>query len=228
MKNPWIEFVHQNSKLRFHTLDIDHVHAFNLAIANRKSFQLAGHLEPFPFLGNPKAPVLVLLANPGKSDEETSINFKLSKRKIQFSNDNLLHNNLDDLRFRLDSPEDRNLESTWFKTRTAKLVEATSIEAVVQNLFFVNFHAYHSKSWYPIPFTFYTQRYSFELVRKAISREALILMSRNTLGWLTAVPELVDYKNVYMFKSSRSVHITEGNLGKKVFNEVRKRIKSNL
>ena len=224
MKNPWIEFLQGKQNHRFHKLDAEHAFSFNSAIGGRKSFELASHLEPFPYLGNPKAPVLVLLANPGKSAKENSKTFKFSKSKLKLANANLLHKGTDDLKMRLHSPNDKTLESPWFKARTSKLVEATSLDAVSKNLFFVNFHAYHSKSWYPIPFTFHTQHYSFELVRKAIARDAYILMSRNTLGWLTAIPELVDYKNVGTFKSSRSVYISEGNLGKKVFKEVVRRI----
>ncbi len=219
MKNPWVHYLQQRSGDTFHDLDRKNIKAFNSAMAGRKNFLLADYLEPFPYLGNPKAPVLVLLANPGKSGKEARKSYKMPTQKLRLSNDNLLHKGKDFSK-RLESPDMPSLESKWFKARTKRLVEDTSVEAVCENLFFVNFHAYHSKSWYPIPFTFETQRYSFWLVSKAINRGAIILMSRNTIGWLTAIPALVSYKNKFEFNSSRSVHISSNNLTKKTYRKI--------
>ena len=220
MENPWQEYYLRNNKNKFHPRDEKHALAFNSAIKGRKNYELADHLEPFPYLGNPNAPVIVLLANPGKSSAEEKKSFKYSPRKLELHKQNLLHNGSEDFVLRLDSPEDRNLESPYFKSRTARLVEVSSIESVANNLFFINFHGYHSRSWYPIPFTFYTQNYSFSLVKKAIMRGSHIVMSRNTTGWLTAVPELVNYPNKCLFKSTRSVHMSENNLGAKDYKKI--------
>lgn len=219
MKNPWIEYLNQRSRDTFHYLDRKHAKAFNVAMKKRKNFILADYLEPFPFLGNPKAPVCILLANPGKSGKEARRSFKMTPQKLHLSHNNLLHKGIDFSK-RLYSPEMPDLESKWFKARTKRLVEDTSVEAVSKNLFFVNFHAYHSKSWYPIPFTFETQRYSFWLVSNAIDRGAIILMSRNTIGWLTAIPSLATYKNRFEFSSSRSVHISSNNLTKRTYRNI--------
>lgn len=219
MKNPWVHYLQQRSGDTFHDLDRKNIKAFNSAMAGRKNFLLADYLEPFPYLGNPKAPVLVLLANPGKSGKEARKSYKMPPDKLRLSNGNLLHKG-DDFPKRLHSPDMPSLESKWFKARTKRLVEDTSVEVVSNNLFFVNFHAYHSKSWYPIPFTFETQRYSFWLVTKALDRGAIVLMSRNTIGWLTAVPALVSYKNRFEFQSSRSVHISSNNLTSKTYRKI--------
>jgi hypothetical protein len=177
-------------------------------------------LEPFPYLGNPDAPVLVLLANPGKSKSEEKKSFSYSVKKLELHKQNLLHIGTEDFALRLDSPKDRSLESPYFKPRTAKLVEATSLQAVANKVFFINFHGYHSRSWYPIPFTFYTQNYSFHLVKRAINIGCQIVMSRNTTGWLTAIPELVSYPNKSFFRSTRSVHLSENNLGPKHYQKI--------
>ena len=211
--NPWFEYINRSNKSTFHPNDEAHAMAFNSAMSKRKSFLLADYLEPFPYLGNPKAPVYVLLANPGKNSAEDKRTFKYSARNLELIKQNLLHEGNQPFLFRLNSPENPNLESSYFKQRTAKLVSATSLESVINNVFFINFHAYHSKSWYAIPFTFYSQKYSFELVRSAVKRNALIIMSRNMTGWITAVPELADYEHIFTFKSSRSVHLSEKNLG---------------
>ena len=49
-------------------------------------------------------------------------------------------------------------------------------------------------------------------------------MSRNMLGWFTAIPELYDYRNRVVFKSSRSVYISEKNLGTDAYKELQKRL----
>ena len=220
MENPWKEYLVRQNKNKFHPQDEAHVLAFNSAIKDRKSYELAEHLEPFPYLGNPNTPIFVLLANPGKSGPEEKKSFSYSPKKLELHKSNLLHQGIDDFIFRLDSPKDRTLESPYFKSRTAKLVEASSLHSVATKIFFVNFHGYHSQSWYPIPFTFYTQNYSFNLVKEAVSRGSHIVMSRNTTGWLTAIPELVKYPHRSLFKSTRSVHMSEKNLGSKEYQKI--------
>ena len=218
--NPWQEYLERTNLNKFHPRDEAHAIAFNSAIKGRRNYELAGHLEPFPFLGNPEAPVFVLLANPGKSGAEEKKSFSYSTKKLELHRKNLLHQGISDFSLRLNSPTDRSLESPYFKQRTARLVEETSVDSVAQNVFFINFHGYHSKSWYPIPFTFYSQQYSFYLVKKAVLRGALVIMSRNTTGWVTAIPELMNYSNRSTFVSSRSVHLSEKNLTTKVFKRI--------
>jgi len=122
------------------------------------------------------------------------------------------------------SPDNPEREEEWLIPRIRKVVHETSLERVSSGLFLINFHPYNSESWYPIPFTFETQRYSFYLVSEAMKRNALIIMSRNMLGWFTAIPELYEYKNRVKFKSSRSVHISKGNLGSEAYENLLKRL----
>ena len=148
----------------------------------------------------------------------------MNPEKLEQNRQNLRHENLESFKSRIYSPQNSELESEWFKPRVKQLVHATSVERVTKGIFLVNFHAYHSKSWHPIPFTFPTQHYSFQLVSQAIERNALIIMSRNMLGWFTAVPNLFDHKNRVEFISSRSVYLSEGNLGKTHFKKVLERL----
>jgi hypothetical protein len=190
----------------------------------KKNYLLAEHLEPHPYLGNPAANVLVLMANPGVNDEEKNPKYRMNEKKLLQNRRNLRHEDLDSFRSRIHSPDEPELESIWFKPRVRELVEETSIDRVTKGIFLVNFHAYHSRSWHPIPFTFPSQHYSFYLVSEAINRNAIIIMSRNMLGWFTAVPGLFEHKNRFEFESTRSVYLTQGNLGKSVFKKVIERI----
>ena len=213
LENPWVNYDPPANEVKFHNLDKNHALSFNKVVGENEAIRLTEHLEPSPFTGNPQANVFVLLANPGVSEKEANPAYRMNEEKKIINLRNLRHEDVDSLRFRIHSPEKPELESNWFQPRVRSLVKQTSVERVASGVFFLNFHGYHSKSWYPIPFTFATQHYSFYLVEQAISRYALIVMSRNLLGWFTAVPQLYDYPNRVSFKSSRSVHLSEGNLG---------------
>jgi len=230
IENPWLTFNPQEKEPKVHTTDLPFFQGFNKGMnaregTDKKNYVLAEHLEPLPYLGNPKANVLVLLANPGVSEKE-NLKFRMDPSKRLLNRQNLRHENLESFRSRIDSPKGSKLESAWFKTRVRELVEQTSVDKVTKGLFLVNFHAYHSRSWHPIPFTFPSQHYSFYLVSEAVKRNAMIIMSRNMLGWFTAVPGLFDHKNRAEFESTRSVYLSEGNLGKSAFRQVLKRLNS--
>ena len=232
-KNPWLTFNPEEGAAKFHLSDLAFVQAFNngmqsSGIKGKENYILAEHLEPFPYLGDRFANVLLLLANPGKSEKEKKKTFNMDPEKVAQNRRNLRHEDIDSIKSRIHSPANPEFESVWLKPRVRELIEQTSIDRVTKGLFLVNFHAYHSKSWQPIPFTFPTQHYSFYLVQEAIKREALIIMSRNRLGWFTAVPELFEYRketgNVVEFDSQRSVHMSKGNLSAKAFNKILERL----
>jgi len=229
MKNPWQDYFKRNFDDAYHPRDKEHVNAFNEAISTHGSsdkYILRKDLEPLPYLGNPVAPVLVLLANPGAGGSGPERNIKFASRKLELHKKNLLHQqeSINDYVVQFESPDDNLLESPYFKKHTRQLAQATSTELVATKIFFVNFHGYQSKSWHPIPFTFPTQLYTFFLVSEAIKREALVIMSRNKLGWFTAVPNLLEYKNRIEFLNSRNIYMTEGNFRKGDFKKVLKRL----
>ena len=229
IENPWLTFNPQKNEPKVHLTDLPFFQGFNKGMGSRESkdkenYLLAEHLEPHPYLGNPKANIFVLMANPGVNEKEKNPKFRMNANKLEQNRKNLKHVDLESFRSRIDSPNEPEMESAWFKPRVRELVAKTSVERVTRGLFLLNFHAYHSKSWHPIPFTFPTQHYSFNLVSEAIKRDALIIMSRNMLGWFTAVPELFDHKNRVEFKSTRSIYLTEGNLEKPDFKKLLARL----
>jgi len=229
LENPWQSFNPSPGDRKVHQSDLPYFLGFNKGMGARKGkekkhYLLAEHLEPHPYLGNPLADVLVLMANPGVNDKEKNPKFKMNPQKLQQNRQNLRHENLSSFKSRIHSPDNPDLESEWFKPRVRELVQATSVDRVTNGIFLVNFHAYHSRSWHPIPFTFPTQHYSFKLVSEAVARNALIIMSRNMLGWFTAIPNLFDHRNRIEFESTRSVYLSEGNLGKPNFKRVVERL----
>ena len=225
MENPWLSYDPAQNAPKFHELDEAHVKEFNMAM-HEPNYKLAEHLEPFPFTGNQKANVLVLLANPGISEIQTDVSFRIHPEYAKQNLRCLRHQNAETYIEWIYSQDNPERESDWLIPRIRYLVKDTSINKVSRGLFLMNYHAYNSVSWYPIPFTFETQRYSFQLVSDAMKRNALIIMRRNELGWFTAIPGLSKYKNRVSFKSSRSVHISRPNLGDEAYEELLKRLES--
>jgi hypothetical protein len=90
----------------------------------------------------------------------------------------------------------------------------------------VRFHGYHSQWWRPIPHTLPSQSFAFYLVRRAISRDAVIVLGRIAAIWKIAVPELASYPNVVAPKQNRSVQISRGNFSPENFERIEQALKS--
>ena len=205
---------------KFHELDLSHAEAFNRLMTENPDYVLADHLDPYPYTGNQKANVFVLLANPGVSKIQKDPAFEMHTKFREQNLRNLRHESPENFISWIHSSDNPEKAEDWWIPRLKKLVADSSLERVSKNLFFINFHPYNSVSWYRIPFIFPTQEYSFQLVREAMSREALIILARNELGWCTAIPELLNYRKLVRFKSIRSAYISPNNLGSPAYQEL--------
>ncbi|MGV9352592.1 hypothetical protein [Streptomyces misionensis] len=87
-------------------------------------------------------------------------------------------------------------------------------------------HGYHSQSWRPIPYTLPSQSFAFYLVRRAMSRDAVIVLGRIAATWKIAVPELASYPNVVTPKQNRSVQISWGNFSPENFERIEQALKN--
>lgn len=86
IENPWLTFNPQEKEPKVHKTDLPFFQGFNKGMnareaTDKKNYVLAEHLEPHPYLGNPKANVLVLMANPGINEEEKSLKFRMNLKK---------------------------------------------------------------------------------------------------------------------------------------------------
>ena len=110
MENPWVSFNPSLGDRKVHQSDLPYFLGFNKGMGARKGedkrqYLLAEHLEPHPYLGNPKADVLVLMANPGVNDKEKNPKFRMNPQKLEQNRQNLRHENLDSFKSRFYSPE---------------------------------------------------------------------------------------------------------------------------
>ncbi len=56
-----------------------------------------------------------------------------------------------------------------------------------------------------------SQLYSFELIKRAMARSAVIVVLRAWSSWVDAVPELAEYAPVFRLRNTQRVWVTEGN-----------------
>ncbi|WP_242442173.1 hypothetical protein [Streptomyces sp. CB02460] len=90
----------------------------------------------------------------------------------------------------------------------------------------MQFHGYDSQSWRPIPYTLPSQPFAFHLVRRAMSRDAVVVLGRIAAIWKIAVPELASYPNVATLNQSRRVQISRGNFSPDDFERIEQALKS--
>jgi hypothetical protein len=215
-KNPWLDF--QISESMIHELDKESVYKHNSKV-DRK-YQFLSHLAPEPWIGNPAAQVLVLLANPGATANDLS-------GKPQ-KNRNLI-NNLSVKNLKGELPEyphfffDPQLRGTdgyiWYAKRFKHLIDATSQRNVAQKIMTCELVPYHSFSWKKPKDMPVTQSYTFNLVIQAIERDAVILISRGKKDWFENVPSLKKYSKYFQPASPQCAYISPKNYGRN-FNKI--------
>jgi hypothetical protein len=208
MRNPWIAlptappFVLEE--------DRPHVDAFNRQVdANH---YLHCELLPEPFVGDPKtAAVIYLQRNPGfgpadtkyqrRSDCRSAVRSMVTGRKSEWP---FLH---------LDPRYETGPGGEWWRKRLRSVLEAAGSDQIVAKRFAaVEYHGYHSRQYAALRITLPSQHYTFELVRLALRRGALIVVGRGDRDWRVAIPELDDSDNVVRVKTARSAYLTDRTL----------------
>jgi len=167
---------------------------------------------PEPRLGPVNAPIVVLQLNP--SYDKATIQHALSKEEVQDSLASL-HNEL--------SPHVCLANgNSWWQARFRDIIAEVGAPMLAQRVCSIEYFAYpsatFSHAWMRLP----SQTYTFALVRAALERNALILITRGTNLWLGAVPELLQALGSTAFETNnpRSASISQRNLPDGVFAKV--------
>ena len=92
-----------------------------------------------------------------------------------------------------------------------KPIELGGVGRVSRSIFCIEYFPYHSARFKPMGGTLRSQRYSWHLASEAIQREALIIIMRGKRYWSEAIPELVNYPNLYHLRNVQNVTISPGN-----------------
>lgn len=184
------------------------VRRFNEHAAARHRLRVEAIL-PEPFVGDPDAPVLVLGNNPGVTDaglvRRSEPRFRARMRA------NLLHQP-SDWPFVFFDPNVDHGNRTWWEVKLQGLLHFKH-EHLSRTILAVEHFPYPSEE-YPrgrLRLRSAAQQYSFELVRRAIEREAIIVVTRGMRRWLRDVPALDRYHGLCELRNKQKGGITSGN-----------------
>ena len=208
MINPWLNF--KVSAEMIHPTDANAFHDHNSRVS--ENFRFLPHLAPEPWIGNTKAKLLVLLANPGATQSDVKgIKQNGADEINELSVLNLNHALTDYPHFFFDPQLAGTDGHNWYSKRFKSLIAETSVENVANKVLSCELVAYHSFSWKKPRLNPATQEYTNQLVAEAIERNAVILVGRGKADWINNVPALRSYKNYFQPASAQCSYITERN-----------------
>ncbi len=163
---------------------------------------------PEPFVGDPSAPVVVLGTNPGFNGERT-IREKSEPGFVARLRANLLHQSSDSP-FAFLAPDVSGRHRQWWEDKLKHLIAHFGPGAVAKSILAVEFFPYPSHRYGHGRLALPSQQYSFDLVRNAIKRKAVIVLTRGERRWLREMPELVG-DNLVTLEQPFSAPISPGN-----------------
>lgn len=190
MQNPWESLPTSKPYL----LDSDKEAILNFNKSANENHFIHYELLPEPFIGDPNAPIILLNLNPGYSEKD--IKFHNDPYYIQISRNRLEHKASDYPFYALDPKISESPMYDWWVKKLKPLIDKAGAETVANKICCIELFPYHSKKYKQLKGNIRSQEYGFHLVRKAIERNALIVIMRAKKRWLKEVPELKDYCEV--------------------------------
>jgi hypothetical protein len=183
-------------------------------------------LLPEPFVGNPEAPVVVLGNNPGFNSDRA--HYKQEACFLVRMRANLLHETLDCPFVFFDPRVDPELRP-WWERKLKGLLDFFTHNQLAASILAIEHFPYPSRRYPPrwrggLPSK--AQDYSFDLVRKALERKAVIVLTRGKRRWLRDVPELAGYEGFCELRNKQRAGISSGNCDR--FREVVRAIASGV
>jgi hypothetical protein len=216
-ENPWIQL----PAVPPYVPEIDRpvVDEYNDRVGDDHRLQV--QLVPEPYIGRPDAPVVLLGSNAGFTEQDSVAHEDAYARRLSLAN--LLHGDLDYPFFHLDPAlSECSPGHKWWGTRLRALVDAVGLPAVSQNVFYAAWVPYHS-CWQGFNGYLPSQEYTFDLVRQAIAREALIVVLRGTARWAESIAELSAYsprRRLLKVRNPQMPAVSPANLGQEGFDLV--------
>ena len=118
--------------------------------------------------------------------------------------------------------EQYSKSSDYWVKKLKPLTSISTNEKVAKNICTIQFFPYHTQKYKSIhkilfkekDFDNYlpSQKYNFQLVKDAISRNAIIIIARSKKIWFEAIPELENYENLHFTNSYLNTIMSENNL----------------
>lgn len=218
MNNPWQELP-QNPPYVL-ACDRAAIDQFNVRNKNPK-LHIHTSAIPEPFLGSPDAPIVILSRNPGHSDDDASVHADPSFASR--SRANLLHAHETFPLYLLDPeilPKIHVPGRKWWSDRLGPLIRRTDLSVVAKCVFVAEYFPYHSVRFGHSKLQLESQRYTFQLVRRAVARNAFVIVFRGLKDWFRSVPELNAYPRLARAVNVQRPYVSAGNLPKDFENVV--------
>ena len=222
LKNPWLEVDFNAEKIIFKEDEPFLPDNSQLSYENEYHYELL----PEPFQGNTSAEVVILGLNPRYSYKDKD--FHISNFEFKESLIKCITEQSQEYPFYSLNPKFKKSEAWIYwsdrsKGKLRNLLKRYNSKFLANNLLSIEYYPYKSIEFKKNTYTLPSQEYSFHLVRKAINRNALILILRSVQFWLKAVPDLMNFDYLEL-NSKRNIIISEGNVVNNRFNEIIERL----
>jgi hypothetical protein len=182
------------------------IETFNRSAAH--DYRVETGLMPEPFVGRPNAPILLLLLNPGVSDDD----FALHEQAFFRERIRVCHrwHPATYANYFLD-PDVSGPGARWMSRVLGSLIREFGTQTVATCVASLEYFPYHSRRFAHHRLRVTSQQYGFELLRSAIHRGAAIFVTRGARIWENAVPELHGYQRAFRTRSVQNVVISPRN-----------------
>jgi hypothetical protein len=209
--NPWEEILNKRSPF---VLDEDRkaLELFNQRVSD--DYKYYTDLPPEPYIGNPiTAEIFLLALNPGYAGSEQEYLIK-NPALYQALLNNLVHQNIDYPLFFLEDRFNDSPGANWWARILKPVLNLVDNNKLLlsHKICELQYFPYHSKGYKHSNEILSSQKYTFELLKRAIKNGKTIIVMRSEKLWIDAIPELRG--NYSKLNSSQNVILSENNLGK--------------
>ena len=206
--NPWL---HLRTRTPFVLQeDAEAIEAFNRRA--RPETRIETDLLPMPFVGRIDAQVILLLLNPGVSPDESYIVHRIAqfRRSVRTCHrqDPVEYPN-----YFLD-PKTEGRGVKWWTRALRHLIHRCGRQKVAQHVAALQYMPYRAREFRHSRLRLPSQQFTFQALRAAIRRKAVVLVCRGKKPWTTAVPALARYRRAFDTTNPRQVVISSGCYGR--------------
>ncbi|HXA02627.1 MAG TPA: hypothetical protein VNW99_11605 [Cytophagaceae bacterium] len=217
MQNPWTNiFDGDIGRLDRYSLKEERpvIDEFNKSISDE--FKIYDTVFPSAYSNIKTSDILLLLTNPGYDQKEKDNGVYDDTERISQYLRNLIEDTV---------PTSEKLLSPYWEKKLNKLTKIYPLEIVKSHISIVQFFPYHSikfreipkkliKKYFPNSNYLPSQEYTFHLLREALIRKPVIIITRSKKQWLEALPELNTYEYCFETNNYRNPILSENNFSK--------------
>ncbi len=185
------------------------IEAFNQRVGeNSNRFLHVQNMLPEPFVGDPKAPLLLLSNNPG-----------YAKRSHLRQQSRFMSRMRDDICLRFSTypfvylDPDYHETGRWWRQKLKHVIQQFGVEVVARSICNVVCFPYVSKRYGHRNCAVPSQQFGFGLVRAAVKRGAVVVLMRTGQEnwWIEKVPELRGYSYFLRLRNPQTSAISPNN-----------------